>query len=150
MHYTRMHSSGMDPRTMLQQMMTSLNYNSNSLAKATRNKTKQPQIYRYLNGEAKEPKRSTWKPVAALLEIPVDAFFDEKVADAAWEDFQRRRGEGWTLPVVEEDQPDRADDVATIMRRLPEAAQLQVLGLAARLLVESLPPAASDVPGNSP
>ncbi|MDT7834991.1 hypothetical protein [Aquabacterium sp. OR-4] len=134
----------MEPRTMLQQMMNSLNYNTNSLARATRGKTKQPQIHRFLKGDAKEPKRSTWMPVAALLEIPVDAFYDPRAADAAWEDFQRRRGEGWSLPPAEDVKPSRADDVAMIVRRLPEAAQLEVLGFAARLLAASLPAAAAD------
>lgn len=57
--------------------------NPNSLAAATNNKTTQPQIYRFLNGLVKEPKRSTWEPVASFFRVPVDAFFDARAAERA-------------------------------------------------------------------
>lgn len=56
--------------------------NPTSLSKATRNATKQPQIYRFLNGDVKEPRRSTMQPVADALGIPVDALLDPKEAAA--------------------------------------------------------------------
>lgn len=80
----------MDPRDFLQRLMDERGLNQNSLATATQNKTKQPQIHRFLKGAAKEPKRSTWQPVARLFGVPVEAFFDPKAADAAWA--ERRPG----------------------------------------------------------
>ena len=85
----------MDPRDFLQRLMAERQLNPNSLAAATHNKTKQPQIHRFLKGTAKEPKRSTWQPVAQLFGVPVDAFFDPKVADKAWSD-RASTAKGWT------------------------------------------------------
>lgn len=82
MHYTISHSLGMEPRQLLQLLMDGAGLNPNALARATRGRTKQPQIHRFLTGEAREPKRSTLAPVAEHFGVPVDAFYDEKVADA--------------------------------------------------------------------
>lgn len=82
MHYTIAHSSGMDPRELLRLLMEQRGLNPNSLSAATNKKTKQPQIHRFLTGESKEPKRSTLAPVAGVLGVPVEAFFDARVADA--------------------------------------------------------------------
>lgn len=56
--------------------------NPNSLAKALNNKPPQPQIYRFLEGISKEPKRSTLEPIAAFFKVPVDAFFDTSIAQS--------------------------------------------------------------------
>lgn len=77
----------MDPRDFLEQLMKARGLNPNSLAAATSNKTKQPQIYRFLKGLAKEPKRSTFEPVAHFFRVPVEAFFDAKAADKAWAEY---------------------------------------------------------------
>lgn len=77
-----MHSLVMNPRDLLQKLMDKHGLNPNSLSRKTHGKTKQPQIYRFLNGEAKEPKRSTLEPVAAFFGIEVDALFDRRVAEA--------------------------------------------------------------------
>lgn len=61
--------------------MAQANLNPNSLAARTRLRTKQPTIYRFLQGESKEPKRSTLVPVAEVFGVPVEAFFDPHVAD---------------------------------------------------------------------
>jgi hypothetical protein len=82
MHYTISHSLGMQPRHLLQLLMDSQGLNPNALARATRDRTKQPQIYRFLTGEAKEPKRSTLAPVAEHFGVPVDAFYDDRVAES--------------------------------------------------------------------
>ena len=76
----------MDPRDFLQRLIDERGLNPNSLAAATKNKTKQPQIFRFLKGTAKEPKRSTWEPVAQFFRVPVEAFFDGRVAAKAWSD----------------------------------------------------------------
>ncbi len=125
---------------MLQNMMTEMGHNPSSLSRATNGRTKQPQIFRFLNGDAKEPKRSTWQPVAALYQIPVDAFFDPKAADAAWNEFQQRRHSGWSLPPAEPDGPaDIADAVAVLVRKLPPDRRSDVLQLAVKLLAEAVP-----------
>lgn len=80
----------MKPAEMLKRLMASKGLNPNSLAAATNNATKQPQIYRFLNNEVAEPKRSTWEPVAKYFKISVDAFFDEKEADRALAEFESR------------------------------------------------------------
>lgn len=61
--------------------MAQAGLNPNSLAARTRLRTKQPTIYRFLQGESKEPKRSTLVPVAEVFGVPVEAFFDPRVAD---------------------------------------------------------------------
>lgn len=70
----------MEPRDLLRKLMTRDGLNPNSLAKRTNGRTKQPQIFRFLSGEAKEPKRSTLEPVAEVFGIEVDALFDRRVA----------------------------------------------------------------------
>lgn len=59
-------------------------FNPTSLAAATRDRTKQPQIHRFLTGESKEPRRSTLAPVAEVLQIPVAALLDRSAARAEW------------------------------------------------------------------
>lgn len=83
-----MHSFAVDPRKLLLRLMSQAKLNPNSLSVRTRGRTKQPTIYRFITGEAKEPKRSTLLPVAEVLGVPVEAFFDPKVAD----DVARKRG----------------------------------------------------------
>ncbi|MCZ4315147.1 hypothetical protein O4H66_17205 [Comamonadaceae bacterium G21597-S1] len=70
----------MDPKQLLQALMNRDGDNPNSLAAKVRNKTKQPQIHRFLKGEAKEPRRSTLQPLADHYGIPIDAFYDPSIA----------------------------------------------------------------------
>lgn len=74
----------MKPRELLRNLMNLEGLNPTSLARRTGDRTKQPQIHRFLTGEAREPKRSTLQPVADYFHIPVDALFDEQVATATW------------------------------------------------------------------
>lgn len=59
--------------------------NPNSLAGKLRQRITQPQIYKFLEGVAKEPKRSTLLPLAEHYGIPVDAFFDPAMAQAVYD-----------------------------------------------------------------
>ena len=70
----------MDGRALLLDLMQAENLNPTQLARLTGGKTKQPQIYRFLSGEAKEPRRSTLEPIARVLGVPVEAFFDQRLA----------------------------------------------------------------------
>ncbi len=74
----------MDPRELLRRLMEARGLNPHSLAAATRNRTKQPQIYRFLHGTAKEPRRSTLEPVAEVFGVPVEAFYDPAEASRVW------------------------------------------------------------------
>jgi hypothetical protein len=55
--------------------------NPYSLARKLGDVRKQPQLHRYLEGQAKEPRRSTLQPVADHYNVPLDAFYDETVAN---------------------------------------------------------------------
>jgi len=65
--------------------------NPNSLAEKLRKKTKQPQIFRFLNGVAKEPRRSTLQPVADHYKISVEAFYDPAVASTVMDNLKAGR-----------------------------------------------------------
>jgi transcriptional regulator with XRE-family HTH domain len=71
----------MDPRDLLRRLMAAQNLNPNSLSARVNNRTKQSQIHRFLNGDAKEPRRSTLQPIADFFGITIEAFFDERAAD---------------------------------------------------------------------
>lgn len=78
----------MDPRDLLRELMSTEGENPNSLAKKL--KMQQSTLHRFISGEAKEPRRSSLSPVARHFAIPIDALFDEKIADAVFrERFQR-------------------------------------------------------------
>lgn len=72
----------MEPRKFFKALMEARGYNPNSLSRATGARTKQPQIVRFITGEAIEPKRSTLEPAAKVLGVPVEAFFDRAAAEA--------------------------------------------------------------------
>ena len=73
----------MNPRQFLQWLLDRNGENTNSLAEKLKGATTQPQIYKYLKGVSKEPKRATLAPVAAYFKIPLDALYSESEADKA-------------------------------------------------------------------
>lgn len=70
----------MDPKELLLALMKRDGDNPNSLAGKLKQKTKQPQIHKFVKGTAKEPKRSTLEPVADHYGISVEAFYDANLA----------------------------------------------------------------------
>lgn len=74
----------MDPREFLRQLMELRGYNPTSLAAAVRNATKQPQIHRFLSGEASEPRRTTLQPIADHFKVDVEAFYSPRKAGEEW------------------------------------------------------------------
>lgn len=72
-----MHSPTMNARDLLKFLMSRAGDNPNSLA--AKAKVPQPTLYRFLSGTAKEPRLSTFEPVAKHYGIPVEAFFSEAV-----------------------------------------------------------------------
>ena len=75
------HSSAMKGRDLLQLLLDKRGMTANALATAIKGATKQPQIHKFLSGTANEPRRSTLAPIADYFKIPVDAFYDEFLAD---------------------------------------------------------------------
>lgn len=76
-----MHSRAMKGRELLQLLLDKRGLTANALSKAVKGATKQPQIHKFLTGAATEPRRSTLAPVAAYFNVPIDAFYDEFLAD---------------------------------------------------------------------
>lgn len=73
----------MEPRQFLQWLLDRNDENPNSLAVKLNDATTQPQIYKYLKGISKEPKRATLAPVAKYFKIPLDALYSETEAEKA-------------------------------------------------------------------
>lgn len=94
-HYSFVHSLAMDPRDLLRELMKAEGENPNSLAKKL--KMQQSTLHRFMSGEAKEPRRSSLSPVAEHFGIPIDALFDEKIADAV---FRERFRPGAATPLA--------------------------------------------------
>lgn len=70
----------MKTREVLAELMRIYGENPNSLSAILKNKVKQPQIHKFVNGTTNEPRRSTLTPVAEHYHVPVDVFFDERAA----------------------------------------------------------------------
>lgn len=70
----------MDPIEFLKELMRRSGDNPNSLAMKLKNRTRQPQIYKFLEGIAKEPRRSTLDPVADFYKVKVEAFYSPVIA----------------------------------------------------------------------
>ncbi len=70
----------MTPQDLLRELMRRSGDNPNSLSNRVQNRTKQPQIYKFLEGISKEPKRSTLEPIADFYSVPVEAFYDADLA----------------------------------------------------------------------
>lgn len=87
----------MEPRELLKALMARDGDNPNSLAAKLLQKTKQPQIYKFIEGVAKEPRRSTLRPIAEHYGISVEAFYDPKLADQVY----RTSFEPATTPVAD-------------------------------------------------
>lgn len=80
-NYLIMHSRAMKGRELLKLLLDKRGLTANALSKALKGATKQPQIQKFLSGTATEPRRSTLSPVAAFFDVPIDAFYDEFLAD---------------------------------------------------------------------
>lgn len=75
------HHLGMEPKDLLKALMDRAGDNPHSLAAKVRQRTKQPQIYRFLMGTAKEPRRTTLQPIADHYQVSVEAFYNHDLAD---------------------------------------------------------------------
>lgn len=79
--YAMSHSQNMDARELLRLLMAEDGDNPHSLAKKLNNRVKQPQLWKFLEGMAKEPRVSSMQPLADHYKIPVQAFYDPRIAD---------------------------------------------------------------------
>lgn len=77
LQYPILHSRvPMEPRELLQALMTRAGDNPHSLAAKLKRPPLQSQVHRFLAGTSKEPRRSTLHPVAVHYDIPLDALYD--------------------------------------------------------------------------
>lgn len=74
----------MEPREFLRRLMALRGHNATSLSKEMRGATSQPQIYRFLTGEAMEPRRSTLQPIADFYRVDIEALYDPQRATEEW------------------------------------------------------------------
>ena len=75
----------METRELLRLLMERAGDNPNALAAKLKNAATQPQIYKFLAGISKEPRRSTLQPVADHYGVSIDAFYDEDRAQQEWD-----------------------------------------------------------------
>lgn len=75
----------MTPQDLLRELMRRSGDNPNSLSNKVNGRTKQPQIYKFLEGISKEPKRSTLEPIADFYGVPVEAFYDASLAQQTFD-----------------------------------------------------------------
>lgn len=70
----------MNTRDLLQALMDKTGDNPHSLSSKLKGKPPQPQIYKFLTGQSKEPRRTTLQPIADFYNVPVEAFYDDELA----------------------------------------------------------------------
>lgn len=81
----------MKPAELLRLLMSRSGDTPTSLAAKVHQRTKQPQIYKYLMGIAREPRRSTLQPVADFYGIPIEALYSEKEAAKVGQQLENSR-----------------------------------------------------------
>jgi hypothetical protein len=102
----KVHSPGtMEPRELLRALMERDGDNPNSLSAKLKGRIKQPQIYKFVTGTAKEPRRATLQPLAEHYDVPIEAFYDAEQAEAA---FRRLRLDSVTPGRVVVEEPGSA------------------------------------------
>lgn len=72
----------MEPRAFLRALMARDGDNTHSLSVRLKGRITQPQVYKYLSGTAKEPRRSTLQPLAEHYGVAIEAFYDQAMATA--------------------------------------------------------------------
>lgn len=110
----------MEPRDLLQALMTRAGHNPNSLAEAIHDPSKQGQIWRFLNGQTKEPRGETLRPLASFFHIPVEALRNPTVAAQVAEERGLKPGE----------RPSEENRQAPMKHQSAELAAIQVTLLA--------------------
>lgn len=71
----------MKGRELLKLLLKKHSLSGNGLVTALGGKIKQPTLHKFLELDTRESRRSTLQPVADYFKIPVEAFYDEFMAD---------------------------------------------------------------------
>ena len=106
------HTPRMEPRKLLKELMQRSQDNSNSLAVKLRGKTTQPQIYKFVEGKVREPRRSTLQPIADHYGIPIDAFYSEEIAQI---EYDKLMGVGVTFTGKA---PEETPEIKTVVKNM--------------------------------
>ena len=128
-----LHSSGMEPRKLLIELMRLSGDNSNSLSVKLKGATTQPQIYKFVKDQVREPRRKTLQPIADHYGVPLDAFYDEELAEIEFNKLIGRLPEKVPTPKEDpniktvvvpsfEDERSRVNNMKEFSSRLTEAA----------------------------
>jgi hypothetical protein len=99
----------MEPRELLRALMERDGDNPHSLSVKLKGRVKQPQIYKFVTGVAREPRRSTLQPLAEHYDIPVDALYEEKAAAAAFKRLNLDVPQQGRVVVMEDGEPYQLD-----------------------------------------
>ena len=88
MNYSSMHNLHMEPKDLLLKLMERDGYNPNSLAAKFDSKSIQSQVFRFLSGKTREPRRSTLVPIAEFFKINVEAFYNPSMAQEVMDEMK--------------------------------------------------------------
>lgn len=117
LHYAKLDNEMMNPANFLIALMARYGDNPNSLAK--KSKATQSTIFRFIEGESKEPRRSTFEKIAHTYKVPVEAFYSDRV----------RTEEAKRLGILAETSLSEPP-MPEYLGRAPEASLIPVAGVA--------------------
>ena len=101
------HTEAMHTSSLLKELLHRSGETAASIARKLANHgVQQPQMSRFINEKTREPKRSTMAPIAEFYGVPVDAFYEEEIAELLLADIAsgafvvkaNRRGIAWAPP----------------------------------------------------
>lgn len=105
---------------LLKALMDAAGENAYGIATSLKKPPLQSYIWKFINGKAKEPRRSSLRPIADYYGVPLEAFYDPTLADQV----AVERGLAQGVPAVEKAEPlKRASRLAEALDVLAEALQ---------------------------
>lgn len=117
----------MKTRELLAALMERSKENPHSLSVSLRGRVKQPQIYKFINGISKEPRRTTLEPIADYYGVSVEAFYDEGMAAQLLAQMQSGVALGKCLPGKQEGQAVYTKDPIAAPVSTSESAKTYIL-----------------------
>lgn len=108
----------MDPKDLLRELMARSKDTPSSLSRKVKNATKQPQIYRFLEGVAKEPRRTTLQPLADYYRINVEAFYNPVIAAQVMQQLHGEPPAPEALPAAPEKHQEAVGQLSPAAMRL--------------------------------
>lgn len=91
----------MQGHDFLKALMGLFNDNPNSLANKLNKKPNQTQIFNFLSGVVREPRRTTVKPIANHYKVDVEAFYDTAVAKREFARIESKVNESLRGPLLD-------------------------------------------------